>query len=590
MQQHGVTHLLVPHNDEQNNEYLPANKERLAWLSGFTGSAGCALVTLETAVLFVDGRYTLQAQEQADTAHWEFASLIETPPHKWIEQNTGQGDIIGYDAWLHMPAQVKLFEKSIQKTGARLEVIPSNPVDEIWSDQPPTPLEPAAIHDFKFAGRITRDKLEEIQGTITSAGADYCVLSDPSSVCWLFNIRGKDVGHTPLTLSHAIVPDSGEPYLFIDQRKLDMETRAFLTQVASLEAPSELTEVLKRISRDKTVLCDGTQTPIAFNAIIEGSGGTVIDAKDPVSLPRAVKNEVEIQGSRDAHLRDGAATTTFLAWLDDQPAGSIDEITASQKLEETRRDMAGDMPLQDISFDTISGSGPNGAIVHYRVNHDTNRTLQEGELYLVDSGGQYTDGTTDITRTVAIGEAGIEERRAFTLVLKGHIAIALARFPKGTRGVDIDILARNALWQHGMDYAHGTGHGVGSYLAVHEGPQNISKRGMQEFLSGMIVSNEPGYYRSGAFGIRIENLVLVHDERPIDGGDQAMLGFETLTLAPIDYRLIDPNMLTDDELHWLNAYHGWVRRNLSPLVSDAAANWLEKATEPLVKNLPSASA
>ena len=593
MKAEGVSALLVPHNDEQNNEYLPVDKERLAWLSGFTGSAGSALITINRAILFVDGRYTLQAAEQADPDHWSVDDLVKNPPHKWMETNLGDHDTLGFDPWLHMPAQVKLYEKVTEKTGCKLYRLPFNPIDKIWSDQPSTPLEPVKIHDFEFAGRLTRDKLEEIQADLMAKGADMCVLTDPASVCWLFNIRGGDVAHTPLALSHAIVLADGEPMVFIDKRKLDIETRAFLTQVCKLHAPAELADQLAASSPDKTVMLDGTISPIAFNSIVETAGGSVLDGKDPVSLPRAQKNEVEIEGSRNAHLRDGAAMTTFLAWLDDQQPGTIDEITASKRLEAIRTEMAeeaGDFPLREISFDTISGSGPNGAIVHYRVNEDTNRVLQDGELYLCDSGAQYDDGTTDITRTVAIGEPGADERRAFTLVLKGHIAIALARFPSGTRGVDLDVLARMALWQHGLDYAHGTGHGVGSYLAVHEGPQNISRRGMQEFLPGMIVSNEPGYYRSGEFGIRIENLVLVREKSDIIDGDQPMMGFETLTLAPIDQRLIDPMLMTDDELHWLNAYHGWVRRQLEPLVSQTVGDWLKKATEPLAKNLPPASA
>ena len=590
MQNWSVTHVLVPHNDEQNNEYLPADKERLAWLSGFTGSAGSAIITQNQAILFVDGRYTLQAAQQADQSFWTVESLIDFPPHKWLESNAVENDRIGFDPWLHVPSQVKLLKKATAKTSAELIELPHNPIDEIWSDQPPTPLEPVNIHELSYAGRTTRDKLEELTGQLTLKSANLCVLTDPSSVCWLFNIRGNDVAHTPITLSHAILLDDGDPLLFIDKRKLDIETRAYLTQVCDIHPPSELEDRLSHLATGRTVLLDDNITPIAFNTIVENAGGTVVSERDPVSLLRAVKNQTEIEGSRTAHRRDGAAVSSFLAWVDAQPANTIGEITASKKLEEFRANMAGNMPLRDISFDTISGSGPHGAIVHYRVNQDTNRTIQNNELYLCDSGGQYSDGTTDITRTIAIGEPGPDERRAFTLVLKGHIAIALARFPKGTRGVDLDALARMALWQHGMDYGHGTGHGIGSYLAVHEGPQNISKRGMQEFLPGMIVSNEPGYYRSGAFGIRIENLLLVREEMDIDGGDQPMMGFETLTLAPIDQRLIDTALLTDDELHWLNAYHGWVYRELEPLVNDTVGAWLRHATEPMVRDLPSASA
>lgn len=590
MRQNSVSIVLVPHNDEQNNEYLPKDKERLAWISGFTGSAGCAIVTLDQAILFVDGRYTLQAADQIDLDHWSVESLIDFPPHKWLSAHATAQDQLGIDPWLHTEQQVKSYRAALTNHPQSLTFLNSNPIDAIWHDRPPTPMEPTRIHDFSFAGRITKSKLQELNESLEQKDADLCVLSDPSSVCWLFNIRGGDVSHTPLTLAHSILRRDQEPILLIDERKLDMETRAFLTQVCDLRAPEQLEKTLTSLSSDKKIMLDATTSPFALQQIVEAAGGTVVNGKDPVSLPRAVKNDTEIEGSRNAHLRDGTAFVSFLKWLDDQTPGTLDEITVAKKLEQFRTDMAGDMPMRDISFDTISGAGPNGAIVHYRVTEATNRTLQDGELYLCDSGGQYSDGTTDITRTIAIGEPGEDERRAFTLVLKGHIAIALARFPKGTRGVDIDALARMPLWQNGMDYAHGTGHGVGSYLSVHEGPQNISKRGTQEFLPGMIVSNEPGYYRSGVFGIRIENLVLVREETEISGGDQPMLGFETLTLAPIDQRLIDPKLMTDDELHWLNAYHGWVRRNLEPRLDEAVAKWLARATEPLVRELPAASA
>ena len=591
MAEHDVSMVLVPHNDEQNNEYLPADKERLAWLTGFTGSAGSAIVTDEMAVLFVDGRYTLQAAQQADTNHWTIESLIETPPHKWVEAHAVAQGRFGLDPWLHSPAQVKLLTSATQKVGCRLVELPSNPIDAIWADQRPAPLEPTRIHDFAYAGRLTSEKLADMADELEKNSADGCVLTDPSSICWLFNIRGRDVAHTPITLAHAVLKADGEPWLFIDQRKLDMETKAFLTQVCEMRAPSELENSIEEIaSSGARIMLDGSISPYALKALIEKAGGEIIDAKDPVSLARATKNDVELAGARAAHQRDGVAMTTFLAWLDAQPSGSIDEITAAKMLEQIRTDLAGNMPLRDISFDTISGSGPNGAIVHYRVNENTNRVMQEGELYLTDSGGQYDDGTTDITRTIAIGRPSDDQRRAYSLVLKGHIAIALARFPKGTRGADIDVLARMALWQHGLDYAHGTGHGVGSYLAVHEGPQNISKRGMQEFLPGMIISNEPGYYRSGEFGIRIENLVVVREEMAIDGGDAPMMGFETITLAPLDQRLVDVTLLTDDELHWLNAYQGWVNREIGPKVSEDVAQWLQQATQPLARELPAASA
>lgn len=590
MKENGIDALVVPHSDEQRNEYLPADAERLRFLTGFSGSAGEAVVTADEAVLFVDGRYTLQAPKQVNTDYWQVESLIDNPPAQWLKDNAKQGVTLGLDPWLHTPNEVKHFQRVAEKLDGRIAYLESNLVDAIWQDRPPRPAGAVKIQPFEFAGELTRDKLQRLNEQLEKNDADACVLTDPSSICWTFNIRGADVAHTPITLAHAILRRDAEPLLFIDGAKLDMETRAFLTQVCALHEPDALMEQLRVISPNARVMLDPNLAAFAFQQIVEDAGGTVVSAVDPARLPRAIKNEVEIEGSRNAHVRDGAAVASFLAWLDDQTPGTVDEITVAKMLEQKRAEMAGNMPLRDISFDTISGSGPNGAVVHYRVDESSNRTLKKGELYLCDSGAQYDDGTTDITRTVAVGSPGADQRRVFTLVLKGHIAIALARFPKGTRGVDLDVLARIALWHHGFDYAHGTGHGVGSYLSVHEGPQNISRRGMQELLPGMILSNEPGYYRTGEFGIRIENLVLVREANDIYGGDIAMLGMETLTVAPFDQRLIDPTLMTDEELHWLNAYHGHVKRTLEPLVSEPVAKWLEKATSPMVRNLPPASA
>jgi len=461
--------LVIPHADEQRNEYLPSCAERLAWISGFTGSAGEAVVTMNDAVLFVDGRYTIQSVQQTDADFWSIESLVDNPAHKWLRKNCSNSVRIGFDPWLHTLNEVKNLKAAAKNHDGELIALESNLVDAIWTDQPPVPKQPVSIHDFTYAG----------------------------VVCWLFNIRGHDVAHTPITLAHAILRESDEPLLFIDDEKLDIKTKAFLTQVCEIRDPSELSQKLKSLSANNRIMLDPNLAAYALHSIVEESGGTVVLAADPARLPRAVKNTAEIEGTRNAHLRDGAAVTSFLAWLDQQPVGSVDEITVAKKLEQVRTEMAGNMPLRDISFDTISGSGLHGAIVHYRVDENSNRTLQDGELYLCDSGAQHDDGTTDITRTIAIGEPTADQRKMFTLVLKGHIGISLARFPTGTRGVDIDVLARMPLWQHGADYAHGTGHGVGSYLAVHEGPQNISKRGMQELLPGMIISNEPGYYKTG---------------------------------------------------------------------------------------------
>ncbi len=585
--------FLVPHADEFQSEYLPANAERLSWLTGFTGSAGFAIILKDSAVVFTDGRYTLQLQEQTDISLFGMENLIDNPPSNWLSQNGPSKGRVGFDPWLHTRSEINKFKTAAKDIGAELVSLENNPLDIAWIDQPLPPCEPVRIHDIKFAGITAREKLIGLAVAISDKKADFCVLSDPASIAWAFNIRGADVAHTPLTLARCIVPAEGMPQLFIKKQKLDMETRAYLTQLADLFEPDAILQQLGKLcSGEKTAMLDADLVPYRIIQCIKEAGGNITWAKDPAILPRAVKNQTEIAGSRAAHLRDGAALINFLHWVDQQKPGSIDEITAATRLEAFRETSgsSAQMPLMDISFDTISGAGANGAIVHYRVNTTSNRTLKNGELYLVDSGGQYEDGTTDITRTVTIGEPTVEMRRCFTLVLKGHIALALARFPKGTRGVDIDVLARNALWRAGLDYAHGTGHGIGSYLAVHEGPQNISRRSMQELLPGMIVSNEPGYYKPGEFGIRIENLVLVRGPDEIDGGETPMLGFETLSYAPIDLRLIDPTLLDDDELHWLNAYHGHVRREISVLVEEDVAEWLQQATQPLSRELPAASA
>jgi Xaa-Pro aminopeptidase len=440
------------------------------------------------------------------------------------------------------------------------------------------------IQPARFAGHEAKDKIKEMQKAVAASGATATVLTDPSSVAWVFNIRGKDVSNTPLPLSFAIIPAKGEPEIFIDEAKLAIEPRAYLTQLAKLSAPSNLEGHLSaRAAKGEAILLDPALAAEKLRLIVTGAGGSVIDGKDPARIPRAVKNKAELDGSRAAHERDGVAMVNFLSWVDGQKPGTVDEIGAAQKLEESRANAGRDfqMPLEDVSFDTISGAGPNGAVIHYRVNTDTNRTLQDGELYLVDSGAQYRDGTTDITRTVPVGKIAPETIKAFTLVLKGVIGISTARFPAGTRGQDIDVLARIALWKNGFDYAHGTGHGVGAYLSVHEGPQRIAKTGSQELLPGMILSNEPGYYKPGSFGIRIENLIIVTEPEVPEGGDIPMMGFETLTFCPIDRRLIDKSLLTREELDWLNNYHASVRAKLSGHLKDAERKWLETATAPL---------
>lgn len=578
----GLDGFLVPRADEHQGEYVPPHAQRLGWLTGFTGSAGAALVLKNSAYIFVDGRYELQVRAQTDGKVFSYESLVSNPPASWLAEN-GKGLTIGFDPWLHTIYEAEALRNALEKQGGQLIPVETNLVDAVWDDQPEAPAAEVTIQPARFSGHEAKDKISEMKAAVAASGASATVLTDPSSVAWVFNIRGKDVSNTPLPLSFAIIPAQGEPELFIDERKLAIEPRAYLTQLAKLSAPADLEGHLgARAARGEAILLDPVLAAEKLRLIVTSAGGSVIEGKDPARIPRAIKNKAELDGSRAAHERDGVAMVNFLSWIDAQKPGTIDEISAAKKLEESRANAGRDfqMPLEDISFDTISGAGPNGAIIHYRVNTDTNRTLQDGELYLVDSGAQYRDGTTDITRTVPIGRIDPETVKAFTLVLKGVIAITTARFPKGTRGQDIDILARIALWKHGFDYAHGTGHGVGSYLSVHEGPQSISRKGAQELLPGMILSNEPGYYKPGAFGIRIENLIIVTEPEVLPGGDIPMMGFETLTFCPIDRRLVDKALLTQEELDWLNTYHAKVRAKLSGHLGDAERKWLEGATAP----------
>ena len=581
----GVDGFLIPRADEFQGEYVPASAERLAWLTGFTGSAGVALVTSDKAVVFVDGRYVTQLALQTDPAVFTPGDLVKEPPADWIAAHGPKGLRLGIDPWLHTIAEVRKLEAALRDRQGTLVFLEANPLDAIWSDRPPEPLGRVTIQKHQHAGTLAKDKLATLAAGITERGAEAVLIADPSSVAWAFNIRGADVPHTPHPLARAIVKADGSALLFLDPRKIGIEEKAYLTQICDLRAPdSLLTELEALAATGATVEVDPGIVSYELVRRIQDAGGRIAERTDPCALPRATKNEAELAGTRAAHLQDGAAMVEFLCWLDQAEPGSVTEITAAQRLEESRRRVGERMqnPLADISFDTISGAGANGAIIHYRVTRDTDRALAPGELYLVDSGGQYRNGTTDITRTVAIGAVGETEKRFFTLVLKGMIAISTARFPSGSRGVDLDPLARIALWKAGADYGHGTGHGVGAYLSVHEGPQRISRAAMQELLPGMILSNEPGYYRPGAFGIRIENLIVVEPATEIDGGDRPMLGFETITWCPIDRRLILTELLTAEERAWLDTYHEQTRQNLSPLIADDSVRaWLERATAPL---------
>jgi Xaa-Pro aminopeptidase len=575
-----LTGFIVPRSDRHQNEYVPPSEERLAWLTGFTGSAGAAIVLMERAVLFVDGRYTLQAREQIDTSVFTIEHLVETPPDKWIGQNLEAGDRLGYDPWLHTVEGAERLAKACAAAGATLVAVESNPIDGIWSGRPAPPLGAVSLHDLRFAGEASDAKLERIRTEIAKLRADALVVSDPHAIAWTFNVRGADVAHTPLPLAFAIIPRAGRPAFYIDDRKLANEVRDRLEEIADVHEPADFVPALAALGQDKkTVRLDQATAADALARLITSHGGKVARGADPIALMKAVKNEVEIAGARTAHVRDGAAMVRFLAWLDREALhGKITEIDAVAALESFRRDTG---LLKDVSFPTISGAGPDGAIVHYRVTKATNRALARGELFLIDSGAQYEDGTTDITRTVAIGEPTAEMRDRFTRVLKGHIAIARAVFPDGTTGAQLDSFARQFLWSEGLDFDHGTGHGVGSYLSVHEGPARISKLGTTPLKRGMILSNEPGYYKTGAYGIRIENLVLVITAAEVPGAEKPLNALETLTLAPIDRRLIDPTLLTSDETAWLDRYHARVAQTLAPLVEGDARAWLEAATRPL---------
>jgi Xaa-Pro aminopeptidase len=576
----GLTGFIVPRSDRHQNEYVPASEQRLAWLTGFTGSAGVAIVLMERALLFVDGRYTLQAREQVDTPLFAIEHLVETPPDRWIEENLAIGDRLGYDPWLHTVEGAERLGKACATAGATLVAVEPDLIDAIWADRPAPPLGAVTLHDVRFAGEAAEDKLARIRAEVAKLRADALVISDPHAVAWALNIRGADVAHTPLPLAFAIVPQAGRPSLYVDGRKLSNDVRNRLETLADVREPSDFVGALGALGRQtQTVRLDQATAADALARLVTSHGGKVTRAPCPIALMKAVKNEVEIAGARAAHLRDGAAVTRFLAWFDrEAPRGKLTEIEAVAALESFRRDTG---LLKDISFPTIAGAGPDGAIVHYRVTTQSNRVVAPGELFLIDSGGQYEDGTTDITRTIAVGEPTAEMRDRFTRVLKGHIAIARAIFPEGTTGAQLDSFARQFLWAQGLDFDHGTGHGVGSYLSVHEGPARISKLGTTALKPGMILSNEPGYYKTGAYGIRIENLVLVVGAAAVPGAEKALYAFETLTLAPIDRRLILAEMLTPDEAAWLDRYHARVFDALSPLLDADSRAWLTAATRPL---------
>lgn len=572
----GLDGVLVPRSDEHQGEYVPKRAERLAWLTAFTGSAGAAVVLKDKAAIFVDGRYTLQVRAQTDTKLFEPRDLIAEGPAIWIGSHAPSRARIGYDPWLHTASGVEGLRVAAAHAGADLVACDSNPIDAVWSDQPGPPLVKAVPHALKLAGESAEAKRMRIAEDLKKQGADAGVITLPDSICWLLNMRGGDIPHTPFVLSFAILNADGSTDLFMDARKSSPALLQHFGNAVRLNDPKEFPRALDSL-KGKAVLADPNNCAAAVFDRLDKAGAKVQRGPDPCQLPKACKNEVEIEGARKAHIRDGAALTRFLAWVArEAPNGHLTEIEAAEALEGYRR--ATDQ-LVDLSFDSISGAAPHAAIPHYRVTRSSNRTIRRDEIFLIDSGGQYPDGTTDVTRTMIVGKPSMEMRDRFTRVLKGHIALATVRFPEGTTGAALDAFARKPLWDAGLDYDHGTGHGVGSYLSVHEGPQNISKKPITQVLKpGMICSNEPGYYKADEYGIRIENLIVVTKPEKIDGGERGMMGFETITLAPIDLELVEPALLTGDERNWLNAYHARVRETLAPIVDGETRAWLTNAT------------
>ena len=581
--------FVVPRSDEHQGEEVAAAAERLRWLTGFNGSAGLAVVLRSGAAMFVDGRYTLQVEEQVRGEDFERHHLLDSPPEAWIGARLAGGRL-GYDPWLHTVAGRRALARGADKAGGTLVACESNPIDAVWTDRPPPPLQALRPQPLEFSGRAADDKIAEVAAALRAAGEAAALLSDPASIAWLLNLRGGDLPATPVALAYALVEAGGGVSLFIDRRKATREARAWLPPCVTLHPPQALAAAIDAAAAGGAKLrLDAGTAACWFADRIDAAGGQAVAGSDPCALPRARKNATEIAGAAAAHIRDGAALCTFLAWLDRRVAegGEIDELSAAARLEGCRRTVDG---YRGPSFETISAFGPSGAHVHYSASAAGKRRLRPGSLYLVDSGGQYADGTTDVTRTIAVGPPDADQRRHFTAVLKGHIALARARFPPGTSGAQLDALARAPLWAIGADFDHGTGHGVGSHLAVHEGPQRIARTGWAPLEAGMIVSNEPGYYRAGAWGIRIENLVAVEEAGGDDGdcadgdapGDRRpMLRLRVLTRAPIDLRLVDAAALEAGEIGWLDTYHADVRRILTPLLDEETAAWLRQATRPL---------
>ncbi|WP_156255846.1 aminopeptidase P family protein [Sandarakinorhabdus oryzae] len=580
----GLAGFVVPLTDEHMSEYVGEYAQRLAWISGFGGSAGSAVVMTDKAAMFTDGRYTVQVRQQVPADLFAYEDVPKTSTAQWLGEQAQAGQRIGYDPWLHTRQWARQAAGQLTARKAELVAVTHNPIDAVWTDRPAPSLAPLEVHDDQFAGRSHGDKRAEVARWLAEKGADAVVIAALDSIAWLLNIRGKDVARTPVALAFVIAHKDGSVDLFTHPAKITPAVQAHLGEAVRCQPRDGFEAALKAMA-GQTVVVDPQSCVAAIFEALEAGGARILEARDPTVLPRAIKNPVEISGTVAAHVRDGAALTRFLAWFDaEAPKGGLDELSAAERLRQFRAETNS---LEDLSFDTISAAGPNAALPHYRVSEETNLPIRNDSIYLVDSGGQYRDGTTDVTRTMVVGTPTPEMQDRFTRVLKGHIALARAIFPAGTKGVQLDALARQHLWAVGLDYNHGTGHGVGSYLSVHEGPQRIAAAwsaqpgGDEPLQPGMILSNEPGYYKAGDYGIRIENLVLV-ERRSAEGAEREIMGFKELTLAPIDRRLVDVSLLTDEERDWWNAYHARVAAEIGPLLTDPAEQvWLETACAPL---------
>lgn len=575
--------FVVPLTDEHMSEYVGAYAQRLAWLTGFQGSAGSAVVLSSEAAIFTDGRYTLQVRQQVSADQWQYVPVPQVSIAGWLGEHAPEGGRIGYDPWLHTRAWVEEARRALAEKGAELVAVDTNPVDAVWPDRPAPSDATLAVQDDAAAGRSSAAKRAEIAEWLHARKADAVVLSALDSIAWAFNIRGQDVAHTPVALAYAIVNADGTADLFVAPEKLTDAVRQHLGNAIRVQDRAAFAPALKGFA-GKRVAVDPERAVAAIFDSLDSGGAKVLSLRDPVVLAKALKNPAEIAGHKAAQARDGAALVRFLKWFEETaPAGGLTEMSAAAKLQEFREATG---VLKDLSFDTISATGPNGAIPHYKVTEESSLPIESGQLYLVDSGGQYADGTTDVTRVMPVGEPTPEMKDRFTRVLKGHIGIATAIFPAGTTGAQLDSFARAPLWAVGLDYGHGTGHGVGAYLSVHEGPQRIAQpfypggQSLEPLRAGMFLSNEPGYYKAGEYGIRIENLVLVV-EAAIPGAEQPMLAFETLTFAPIERRLIDPALLTSQELQWVNSYHARVMGVIGPHLGEEERQWLEAKVAPI---------